>query len=432
MKNNILDKIIDIKFLYAIVIVSAIIGFIVKENGIPSFNSMLEAESNKYNNSKTRDIYYWDIKDKLYSTGSLFSRMKAVYRKKSSGDCCIVKRKGTDNSFEYDMRIDTNRFISYEAQILKRMCINENSRGDYVDFCKKVEIQIYNINTQKVEKKVDVLTEIKKLIENTDFQSDVRKKLVESSQKDKDGILVKGEFQNPIICADKSGKRIMVFEIPKQLDCKTIDSFEYFAYYIDEDQMKKISFDELPDRIKDSGSNELKDKESIESGDDSSLNKKNDKLVLKTQLAQSALKTQTQERNSYCLKNYMDKSAFETLLDSNKIKYRATYLSDVAKTPVHIKMLGSDLDKSSKLAKKFPELAKKYASDDYVIDWYAGDEKNSDEIAKQLLPKGKKLNYDTVHVGDDCAKNLKNASVDSLKDYYKKVKPECILDGRKK
>ena len=26
----------------------------------------------------------------------------------------------------------------------------------------------------------------------------------------------------------------------------------------------------------------------------------------------------------------------------------------------------------------------------------------------------------------------KNASVDSLKEYYKKVKPECILDGRKK
>ena len=352
--------------------------------------------------------------DYNFSTNSINKSMKAVYR--NGKETCLVRSDKSVRPYEYEANILKDKIIYYNTKNVQRGMDDEC----FGIFCLKSEIQIYNINTQKVEKTVDVLAEIKKMIDNTDFQSDVRKKLAESAQKNKDGILVKGEFQNPIICADKSGKRIMVFEIPKQLDCKTIDSFEYFAYYIDEDQMKKISFDELSDRIKDSGTKKV---------NVSDINKK---MEYKNIGVQSALKNETQERNSYCLKNYMDRASFETLLDSNKIKYRATYLSDVAKTPVHIKMLGSDLDKSSKLAKKFPELAKKYASDDYVIDWYAGDEKNSDEIAKQLLPKGKKLNYDTVHVGDDCAKNLKNASVDSLKDYYKKVKPECILEGRKK
>ena len=415
MKKNFLDKIIDIKFFYFLVFFLTMIG-IIKRN-IPSREEILKMEIAKYED--LRGEHYNEKIDALneeeahlkgveadYPTESLFKNVKTVY--KNGNDFCIVKKAGTRNSYVYDMQVDDKKILSYDARIYRRNC--ENISYDNL-FCPKAEIEIFNTNTKKVEKRVDVIAEVKRILGgNENFQRNITK--VEGyeslSQEDKAAILVEKSFENPIICTDKSGKRIMVFEIPKQEDYKTRDSFEYLAYYIDEEQMKMISYDELPNQIKET---ELK-----YDADDRVL---------------SALKNETQERNSYCLKNYMDRASFETLLDSNKIKYRASYLSDVAKTPVHIKMLGSDLDKSSKLAKKFPEFAKKYASDDYVIDWYAGDEKNSDEIAKQLLPEGKKLNYDTVHVGDDCAKNLKNASVDSLKDYYKKVKPECVVQGMK-
>ncbi|WP_029067165.1 hypothetical protein [Lachnobacterium bovis] len=368
--------------------------------------------------------YYKEGVDYNTSTSSIEKSVKDVYKK--GNETCIVRSDKKVRPYEYEMNISKDRIIYYNTKNIQMGDTDEC----FGVFSLKSEIQIYNTNTKKVEKTVDVLAEVKRLINNKDFQSEVRKKIENSILKNKnekkEGLLAKSEFQTPIICTDKLGKRIMVFEIPKQQDCKSIDDFEYLAYYIDEGQMKKISFEDLPDRIIDAET-DFKTKNQDVSKD--SVNKK---LKNKIIWAQSALKTEEQEGNSYCLKNYMDRASFETLLDSNKIKYRASYLSDVAESPVHIKMFGSDLDKKSKLAKKFPELVKKYASEDYIIDWYVGDEKNSDEIAKQLLPEGKKLNYDTVHVGDNCAKNLKNASVDSLKDYYKKVKLQCILDGRKK
>ena len=382
-------------------------------------SDILENETCEY-----ADKYYKEGVDYNTSTSSIEKSVKDVYKK--GNETCIVRSDKKVRPYEYEMNISKDRIIHYNTKNIQK----GDTEECFGVFSLKSEIQIYNTNTKKVEKTVDVLAEVKRLINNKDFQSEVREKIENSTLKNKsekqEGLLAKSEFQTPIICTDKLGKRIMVFEIPKQQDCKSIDDFEYLAYYIDEGQMKKISFEDLPDRIKDAET-DFKTKNQDVSKD--SVNKK---LKNKIIWAQSALKTEEQERNSYCLKNYMDRSAFETLLDSNKIKYQSTYLSDVAENPVHIKMFGSDLEKSSKLAKKFPELVKKYASEDYIIDWYVGDEKNSDEIAEQLLPSGKKLNYDTVHVGDDCAKNLKNASVDSLKDYYKKVKPECILDGRKK
>ncbi|WP_029067502.1 hypothetical protein [Lachnobacterium bovis] len=413
MKKKILDKIIDIKFIYFLVFIFLIIGLLIKFG--PSMDVILRMETSKYEDIKDEKYYkklnikhgkvaYQKGIDIDYSTETLFKNTESVYQ--NGNDFCVVKMKGTNNSYGYDMQIGDNKILSYDARIFRRTRFY--ACDDY--FCPKAQIQIYNADTEKVEKTVDVVSEVKRVLGgNGDFQSNIVKNENYNalSKEDKDAIFVGRTFANPIIGADKSGKRIMVFEVPKQQDGKTIDTFEYLAYYIDEGQMKKISFEDLPDRIK-----------------EKEIKFDNNGQIL------SGLKTETDERNSYCLKNYMDRSAFETLLDSNKIKYRASYLSDVAKTPVHIKMLGSDLDKRSKLAKKFPELVKKYASEDYIIDWYAGDEKNSDEIAKQLLPEGKKLNYDTVHVGDDCAKNLKNASVDSLKDYYKKVKPQCILEGK--
>ncbi|WP_143065866.1 hypothetical protein, partial [Lachnobacterium bovis] len=287
---------------------------------------MLKMEIAKYEDS--RGEYYNEKIDYLhgkeahlkgveadYPTESLFKNVKTVY--KNGNDFCIVKKAGTRNSYVYDMQVDDKKILSYDARIYRRNC--ENISYDNL-FCPKAEIEIFNTNTKKVEKRVDVIAEVKRILGgNENFQRNITK--VEGyeslSQEDKAAILVEKSFENPIICTDKSGKRIMVFEIPKQEDYKTRDSFEYLAYYIDEEQMKMISYDELPNQIKET---ELK-----YDADDRVL---------------SALKNETQELNSYCLKNYMDKSAFETLLDSNKIKYRATYLSDVAKTPVHIKMLG--------------------------------------------------------------------------------------------
>ncbi|SES08139.1 hypothetical protein [Lachnobacterium bovis] len=432
MKKSFWDKIIDIKVLYFLVFMFFVIGFIIKKDYIFCVDKILENEAAKYEDLRDRVKeqdrnlvkLYSEGLDNYYSSESLFKGIKSLYR--NGDEFCVVKMKGKDNSYEYDMYMDKNRILSYNTRIYR----GKNEDKNLEAFSSESEIQIYNTNTKKVEKTVDVLAEVKRLINNKDFQSEARKKIENSTLKNKnekkERLPAKREFQTPIICTDKLGKRIMVFEIPKQQDCKSIDDFEYLAYYIDEGQMKKISFEDLPDRIKDAET-DFKTKNQDVSKD--SVNKKLENKII---WAQSALKTEEQERNSYCLKNYMDRSAFETLLDSNKIKYQSTYLSDTAESPVHIKMFGSDLEKSSKLAMKFPELVKKYANDDYIIDWYVGDEKNSDEIAKQLLPEGKKLNYDTVHVGDDCAKNLKNASVDSLKDYYKKVKPECILEGRKK
>ncbi|WP_033421481.1 hypothetical protein, partial [Lachnobacterium bovis] len=174
MKKSFWDKIIDIKVLYFLVFMFFVIGFIIKKDYIFCVDKILENEAAKYEDLRDRVKeqdrnlvkLYSEGLDNYYSSESLFKGIKSLYR--NGDEFCVVKMKGKDNSYEYDMYMDKNRILSYNTRIYR----GKNEDKNLEAFSSESEIQIYNTNTKKVEKTVDVLAEVKRLINNKDFQSE--------------------------------------------------------------------------------------------------------------------------------------------------------------------------------------------------------------------------------------------------------------------
>ncbi|SES13393.1 hypothetical protein [Lachnobacterium bovis] len=303
-----------------------------------------------------------------------------VYEKKVGNDICIVKKNNKKLNYTNEMRIDKDKILSYSCKYEGEASVCYN--------CMKASIIIYNTENNKVEKKLDILPIIKSYYEPTGKS---------------DWSIVK-EFTQPIIGTTKDGKKIMIFEIPTKIYCDVEEDFDYFAYYIDEDKFEKIALDKINEKyVKTPGCVVFEDGR------------------YNTVPERSALKSGEKYKRNFSINNYMNPDSFESLLDSNGIKYGTTELNENSYGPMRMTMVGNQIAKDSKFVSKFPELKNKYLSDDYEIEWYIKDEKNSDEVAKQLLPAGKKLNYDNVYIRNNCFKDCGDTRIKSLKEYFDSI-----------